>query len=73
MPLSEGCCGSKALWSASSVEARDENPCGSKDSRVIEFFGRKEARENGYIGIRAFFPVRAFFPNLPFVPKSVSV
>lgn len=58
MPLSEGCCGSKVLWSVSSVEVANGNPC-SKDTRVIEFLETVEAPENGYIGIKACYPQKA--------------
>lgn len=53
MSLSEGCCGSEVLWSASSVAVEGGNPCGSKDTRIIEFLETMEAPENGYIEIRA--------------------
>lgn len=59
MPLSEGCRGSKVLWSTISVEVGDGNPCNSKATGVIEVLETMEAPENGYIGIRACLPQTA--------------
>lgn len=52
MPVFEEWCASKVLWSPVSVEVRDEDPCGSKDAKVIGTLETMEASENGHVGIR---------------------
>ena len=46
-------CTIKVLWSASSEEVGDGDPCGSKDTRVIDVLKTMEVPENGHVGIRA--------------------
>ncbi|KAK4828051.1 hypothetical protein QYF61_023089 [Mycteria americana] len=53
MPMFEGQCASKVLWSAVSVEVGDGDPCSSKDKRVMDVLETTEAPENGHVGIRA--------------------
>jgi len=55
-PTCERWCAHKVIWSASSVEAGDREPCGNKDTRVIEVLETTEAPENGHIEIEAFAP-----------------
>lgn len=47
-----GWCAGDVLWSDNSVEVGDEDPCGCKDTRVIDELDTVQAPENGPTGIR---------------------
>ncbi|KAK4832453.1 hypothetical protein QYF61_023177 [Mycteria americana] len=59
MTVFEGQCDSEVLRSAISVEAGDEDPCSSKDARVMDVLETTEAPENGHVGIRTSPPKKA--------------
>lgn len=54
LPMAVGWCASKVLQSALSLEVRDGDPCGSKDTRAVDVLETMEASENCHVGIRAF-------------------
>jgi len=49
-PTCKGKCAHEVLRSAVSVEVGDGDPCGSKDTRVIEVLETTEVPENGHTG-----------------------
>ena len=53
MPKFEGQCANKVIWSTISVEVGDGDPCGNKDTGVIDMIETTQVPENGHIGIRA--------------------
>ncbi|XP_068277215.1 Holliday junction recognition protein [Nyctibius grandis] len=55
-PMFVGQYASEGLQSATSVEVGDGEPCGSKDTMVIDGLEAVEAPENGHVGIRASSP-----------------
>lgn len=52
--MAMGCCASKVLQSAFSLKVGDGDPCGSKDTMVVDVLETVEASENCHVGIRAF-------------------
>lgn len=52
MPLFEGQCSTKSLWSAIAVELGDGGPCSSKDERIIDMLEIPEAEDNKKIFVQ---------------------